>query len=59
MKTKLKNNASYRTVYVERELSAEARAARGNLTTVIKATGMDKEYTVRGVNVVKRKNNNS
>ena len=53
-KPSLKNNNVYKNVFIENDLSLEARIAKGNLHTLLALSGKDKEYTVKGVKLVKR-----
>ena len=53
-KASLRKNEKYKNVFIENDLSLEQRVAKSNLHTMLKATGKDKEFVIRGLRLVKK-----
>jgi hypothetical protein len=44
----------YKDVYIENDLPAEVRIIPGNMRTMQKLTGKDKEYGMKGLRLIKK-----
>ena len=53
-KPSLRQNDQYKTVFIENDLSIEARIAKNNLHTLLKISGKEKEYSIKGLKMVKK-----
>ena len=53
-KRKLKSCDKYRKVYIEEEMSKEQLSADQNMRTILKETGIDRDYYVQNGNIRKR-----